>query len=98
MAKKLYIFTLYETDGTKRVSVPRKEMSYEELRAAVEGSIETVPPGCYKHHGTPRATAYCNDEGLMNGMERNPHFLPFMGNIIHGPVIKREVYKPDIHG
>ena len=93
----------------KRVElvVSTQEELLQQMQAAVDGYIETVPD---VHERLPRLmqtehpVMLCNDEGLLLGMPRNPMaqaiagYAPLCGTVVIGRIIQTEDGDRDISG
>jgi hypothetical protein len=100
MAKKLYQYTLYKTDGTKEVLTPQPKLDYTEYYKLIGcTTFEIVPKAYYTKDMNKRATAYCDGEGLFkNPLIANPFFAEYHNTLfndtsrIYGNVLLEEVY------
>lgn len=73
--------TLYRTDGTtEQVKSDGREFSLEELQGFVGGYIELVPRS--------RPYAYCNEEGLIDGLPSNEQASVRFGIHLVGNVVQ----------
>jgi hypothetical protein len=100
-------FITISTGGKVELQVTDQNGLLEQLQAAVDGYVETVPDmydRLQRVLGTDRPVMLCNDEGLLHGMPRNPvaqaitGYAPLCGPVAIARVIRTETGGEDISG
>ena len=100
-------FITISTGGKVELQVTDQNGLLEQLQAAVDGYVETVPDmydRLQRVLGTDRPVMLCNDEGLLHGMPRNPvaqaitGHAPLCGPVAIARVIRTETGGEDISG
>jgi len=69
-------YKILKTDGTSETIVSDRKLTLDQMQAVVGGLIEY-----FEHNGE---TFVCNEEGIILGLPRNPHFID---RFIFGEVI-----------
>jgi hypothetical protein len=101
MSKKLYTYSIFRTNGEITVYDPQPKLDFRKFYEMIGNGCDTfqiVPKVYYPDGMNKRATAYCDENGLLTGQPDNPHFKtyhdPLFGdesNIV-GNVMLEEVY------
>ena len=101
---KLYQYTVFNVDGTITVLAPQRKVDYRQFYTMIGDGCDTfqiVPKVYYPDGMNKRATAYCDENGLLTGKRGNPHFKLYHDNffnddsLIVGNVVLEEVYHGD---
>lgn len=100
---RLYQYTIYRTDGEKEVLTPRRKLklSGDESIAqlACANVVKPVPKMYYPDGVNRRATAWCDEDGLLLKKRRNPFFKVFAdpyfdeNSFIVGDIVLEEVVR-----
>lgn len=86
MARKSEVGTLYRTTGVIETVQPHSAKSFtlDELQGFVGGNIELIPGTGRAHH----PSAYCNEEGRLDGLPVNAKASEKFGMELMGDVIE----------
>lgn len=102
---KLYQYTILDVDGSKKTLAPckRKEFKGDDGVYKLAGAtiLQMVPKAYFPDDMNKRATAWADEEGLLNMKPKNPFFKTlhdtyFGETYIVGKVVLEEVFHGDI--